>query len=96
MLGHPFAIGKFALANLRNRGGITGALQDLPQATVATHDEVVVFIEQNTLCGLGIGSIDAHLLAAARLSAGTALWKRENRLLAADALLGLVADVAHS
>lgn len=94
VVGHPFVIGELALGNLSNRGAIIGALQDLPQATVATHDEVLVFIEQNTLCGLGVGYIDAHLLAAARLSAGTALWTRDKRLLAASARLGLAADVA--
>ena len=94
VLAHPFVTGELALGNLRNRATIIGALRDLPQATVATDDEVLVFIEKNALGGLGIGYIDAHLLAAARLSAGAALWTRDKRLLAASARLGLCADMA--
>lgn len=62
---------------------IDGALQDLPQAAVATDDEVLRFVAQNALCGTGIGCIDAHLLAAVRLSPGTTLWTADRRLLAA-------------
>lgn len=93
VLSHPCVTGELALGNLRNRGAVIGALHDLPQATIATHDEVLLFIEHNMLSGLGIGYVDAHLLAAARLSAGAALWTRDKRLLAASKRLGLAADV---
>ena len=80
---------------LQNRAAILGALQDLPQAPVATEGEVLSFIEQNALYGIGIGYIDAHLLAAVRLSPGATLWTRDKRLLAAGTGLGLVENVAH-
>ncbi|MGB4063120.1 MAG: type II toxin-antitoxin system VapC family toxin [Azonexus sp.] len=95
VLAHPFVIGELALGSLQNRVAILGALQDLPQAPVATEGEVLSFIEQNTLYGMGIGYIDAHLLAAVRLSPGTALWTRDKRLLAAATGLGLVENVVH-
>lgn len=95
VMAHPFVTGELALGNLRNRATILGALQDLPQAVVATDDEVLRFIEQNALFGIGIGYIDAHLLAAVRLSPGAALWTRDKRLLAASIRLGLAAAVAH-
>ena len=77
---HPFIIGELALGNLRQRNEILDALQDLPQARVATDPEVLHFITQNALFGIGIGYIDAHLLAAARLTPGCLLWTRDKRL----------------
>ena len=79
VLAHPYVIGELALGNLRNRRAVLDALQGLPQATVATDDEVLHFIETNALFGIGIGYIDAHLLAALRLSPGTRLWTRDKR-----------------
>ena len=95
VLTHPFVIGELALGNLQNRAAILGALQDLPQTPVASADEVLRFIQKNDLCGIGIGYIDAHLLAAVRLSPGTALWTRDKQLLAAGMRLGLTENVAH-
>ena len=95
VLAHPFVIGELALGSLQNRAAILGALQDLPQAPVATEGEVLSFIEQNALYGIGIGYIDAHLLAAVRLSPGATLWTRDKRLLAAGTGLGLVENVVH-
>lgn len=95
VLAHPFVIGELALGSLQNRAVILGALQDLPQAPVATEGEVLRFIEQNALYGIGIGYIDAHLLAAVRLSPGATLWTRDKRLLAAGTSLGLVENAVH-
>ncbi|NMM26132.1 MAG: type II toxin-antitoxin system VapC family toxin [Glaciimonas sp.] len=95
VLGHRFVTGELALGNLQNRDMVLSSLQDLPQAGVATEEEVMRFIAQNALFGIGIGYIDAHLLAAARLSFGALLWTRDKRLLAASARLGLSANLTH-
>jgi len=95
VLAHPHVIGELALGSLQNRDAVLGALQGLPQVLVATDDEVLHFIETNGLFGIGIGYIDAHLLAAVRLSPGTMLWTRDRRLLAASTRLGLAHSVAH-
>jgi predicted nucleic acid-binding protein len=89
VLAHPFVIGELALGNLPKRGLILDALSDLPRATVATDDEVLHFTERNTLFGLGVGYIDAHLLAAVTLTAGSTLWTRDKRLHAVAEPLGL-------
>ena len=89
VLAHPFVIGELALGNLRPRKSILRDLDDLPQARVAEDTEVIHFIEQNRLYGLGIGYVDAHLLAAVRLTPGTSLLTRDKRLLTAAAQLGL-------
>lgn len=80
VLTHPFVVGEIALGSLKNRETILGSLRGLPQAATATDDEVQKFIESNALFGLGIGYIDAHLLAAVRLDAGSQLWTRDKRL----------------
>jgi predicted nucleic acid-binding protein len=95
VLAHPFVIGELALGNLRNRDAVLGALQDLPQVGMATESEVLRFIELKGLFGLGIGYIDAHLLAAVLLTPGSLLWTRDKRLLAASAQLGISANATH-
>lgn len=81
---HPYIIGELALGSLQNRNAVLGGLKDLPQACVATDDEVLQFVETNAVFGRGIGYIDAHLLAAVRLAPGTRLWTRDKRLLSAS------------
>jgi predicted nucleic acid-binding protein len=90
VLGHPFVTGELALGNLRQRVLVLGALRELPQATVASDEEVFHFIDREALFGLGIGYIDAHLLAAVRLTAGASLWTRDRRLHSVAAQLGLL------
>jgi len=80
VLTHPFVIGELALGSLRQRETVIGALRELPQAIVATDSEVMTFIESHALYSRGIGYVDAHLLAAARLTAGARLWTRDRRL----------------
>jgi predicted nucleic acid-binding protein len=92
-LAHPFVIGELALGNLRQRDLVLGMLQDLPQARAATDQEVLHFIDQHTLFGRGIGHVDAHLLAAVRLTAGASLWTRDKRLLGIADQMGLAASL---
>jgi len=80
VLTHPFVVGELALGSLKNRESILSSLKGLPQAATATDEEVQQFIERNALFGLDIGYIDAHLLAAVRLNAGSQLWTRDKRL----------------
>jgi predicted nucleic acid-binding protein len=92
VLVHPFVIGELALGNVRQRANLLAELQNLPQAPVASDQEVLRFIELHELFGLGIGYVDAHLLAAVRLSAGSSLWTRDKRLLAIAVHLGTASD----
>jgi predicted nucleic acid-binding protein len=93
VLTHPFVIGELALGHLKQRAAILGALQNLPLATVAHADEVLNVIDLWALFGLGIGYIDAHLLAAVPLSPGTLLWTRDKRLRAIAERLGFHANL---
>jgi predicted nucleic acid-binding protein len=90
VLTHPFVIGELALGNLRQREIVLKALSDLPQAIVSTDVEVLHFIDRHALFGRGVGYVDAHLLAATRLTAGAALWTNDRRLHGVATELGLV------
>ena len=85
---HPFVIGEIAVGHLRNRQQILDTLRDLPAATVASDEEVLEFIDRYLLAGRGLGYIDVHLLAAARLSR-VGLWTADKRLQASAELLSL-------
>ena len=88
VLAHPWVTGELALGQLRGRAEILRLLDDLPQATVATPAELLVFIARHELFGLGIGYVDAQLLAATMLTDGARLWTRDRRLLATAERLG--------
>ncbi len=94
VLAHRFVTGELALGNLRDRDAVLDAMQGLPHAGVATDQEVMGFIARYSLFGIGIGYVDAHLLAAVQLAPGTSLWTRDKRLLAASDRLGMSADFA--
>ena len=81
VLIHPWVIGELACGNLRNRQQVLDLLQGLPAATVASDAEVLLLIEGEQLIGRGIGYVDAHLVAAARLS-HCRLWTQDRRLAA--------------
>lgn len=80
VVAHPFVIGELACGNLHQRNKVLGLLQALPQASVASQEEVLFFIERKALSGRGIGFIDAHLLASTAIGANVRLWTRDRRL----------------
>jgi len=87
-LCHPLVIGELACGNIANRAEILSLLQELPQARVAEHDEVLRFIEARRLAGRGLGYIDAHLLASSVLTRAP-LWTADKRLREAASELGV-------
>jgi predicted nucleic acid-binding protein len=93
VLAHSFVTGELALGSLHQRRTVLESLRDLPQASVASDDEVMMLIEREQLYGLGIGFVDAHLLAAARLTPRALLWTRDRRLRQAATRLGLSAEL---
>ena len=76
---HPFVLGELAGGNLKNRREILELLQTLCTCPAATHEEVLSFIEAHHLMGRGLGYIDTHLLASAKLS-GIPLWTLDRSL----------------
>jgi predicted nucleic acid-binding protein len=95
VLAHPLVIGELAIGHLRPRDVVLKTLQELDRAMAARDDEVLRLIERERLFGLGLGYVDAHLLASARLTPGTLLWTRDKRLSAVAERLSLAARVTH-
>lgn len=88
VLGHPWVSGEVALGNLARRDETVRLLQALPQSLVATPQEVMAFVKLHMLYGLGIGYVDAQLLAATLLTAGSRLWTLDRPLARAAGCLG--------
>ena len=76
---HTGIVGELACGNLSNRPSTLADLQDLPRVRQANDAEVLHFIEAKHLMGRGIGYIDMHILASARLSA-IPMWTHDKRL----------------
>ncbi|MBA4390798.1 MAG: VapC toxin family PIN domain ribonuclease [Syntrophus sp. (in: bacteria)] len=76
---HPFIMGELACGNIKNRAVILSLLQLLPMAVQVENEEVLQFIEGNSLMGKGLGYVDIHLSASAVLS-GVPIWTLDKSL----------------
>ena len=79
VLCHPFIIGELACGTLKNRVEVLSLLNQLPEAQVAGHDEVLDFMYKRKFFGHGLGWIDLHLLASVVLS-NAVIWTLDRRL----------------
>ncbi len=95
VLMHPFVRGEIALGHLRQRSDMLDFLDSLPQASLADDVEVYRLIDNAALFAVGIGYVDAHLLAAVRLAGGAKLWTRDGRLAAVAERLAIAARLPH-
>lgn len=91
VLIHPFVIEELACGNLPRRKETLDLLHALPVAPVAAHAEVLDFISGQRLYGTGLGSVDAHLLASARL-AGAKAWSKDKAFCRAAKRLNLLVN----
>ena len=87
VLTHPFILGELACGRLKNRQMIMNCLRALPECVCAAHEEVLFLLDNEQLYGRGIGWIDAHLLASARLSHAL-IWTLDLRLARIASKLG--------
>ncbi len=91
VLTHPFVIGELACGNIHDRADVLKLLKNLPQAPVASQEEMLYFIDNNKIMGRGIGFIDAHLMAATAMADASRIWTRDKHLerVAADLNLAI-------
>jgi predicted nucleic acid-binding protein len=94
ILSHPFVTGEIAMGSLKDRHDVLDLLARLPQADQARDEEVLDLVEQRRLFSLGLGWVDAHLLASTLLTADAGLWTRDRRLREAAARLGVAGEPA--
>jgi len=89
---HPFILGELACGNLVNRREVLDLLASLPSAVVVEDSDLLGFVERERLYGRGIGWIDVHLLASARVMAEP-LWTLDRRLGEAALAVGVAPRV---
>lgn len=77
--GHPFVYGELLIGDRGGRTPLLTHYEQMHQAPVVAHGDVVAFVRDRQLHGRGIGWIDAHLLASA-LVGRLKLWTADSRL----------------
>ncbi len=77
---HPFVQGGLSLGNLPHRAALLAEMHLMPPAPVAEQREVMSLIESAPLHGIGVGYVDAHLIASVLLTASGTLWTNDKRL----------------
>jgi len=90
-LSHPLVIGEIMMGTPANRIGILTQLRRLPEAERVLDEEVIDMVDRYALFGLGIGYVDAHLLASVAMTPDAALWTRDRRMSAAAERMNVVA-----
>ncbi len=86
---HPLIIAELALGSLRDRTRTLALLDLLPQVKVAQLHEVRAMIESRRLYSLGIGLIDAELIASVFIDPPTLLWTKDKPLRKVAEALGI-------
>jgi predicted nucleic acid-binding protein len=85
---HPLIIGELACGRFSDRSVVFALLATLRTLEAVAHHEALAFLDHNGLAGCGLGWIDVHLLASARLS-GLTVWTRDRDLAAAGRRVGV-------
>jgi hypothetical protein len=77
--GHDFVFGELLIGDVGGRRQLLADYEQMHQAPVVPHTDVVAFVRDRRLHGHGIGWIDAHLLASS-LVGRLKLWTTDPRL----------------
>lgn len=77
---HPFVIAELALGSLRECAKTLALLDLLPRVRMPHLSEVRLMIEARRLYSVGIGLIDAHLIASVFVNSPVVLWTRDKPL----------------
>jgi predicted nucleic acid-binding protein len=85
---HPFVVGELACGYLPERERVLTLMARLPALQPVSNQEALAFIDAQALAGAGLGWVDVHLLAAARL-ARVGLLTADKALQRAATRLGL-------
>jgi hypothetical protein len=90
--GHPFVFGELVIGDQgTRRDPLALYVHVTTRLTPVPHEEVVAFVRQHRLSGLGLGWIDCHLLAAA-VQHRLWLWSADAVLIRAARAFGIAFD----
>lgn len=79
--GHELVFGELLIGDKGGRRHLLDAYEQMHQAGVVPHAEVVAFVRDRRLHGRGVGWVDVHLLASAIVNRFR-LWSVDPRLAA--------------
>ena len=85
---HDFVYGELLIGDVGGRKQLLDDYEQMHQAPLVPHPDVVAFVRGRRLHGRGIGWIDAHLLASS-LVGRLKLWTTDPRLAALARELGV-------
>ena len=68
--GHELVYGELLIGDRGGRIKLLAAYEQMRQAAIVSHSDVVQFVRKRGLYGRGAGWIDVHLLASVRPSEG--------------------------
>jgi predicted nucleic acid-binding protein len=88
---HDFVYGELLIGDVSGRRQFLEDYEQMHQALVVPHADVVAFVRDRRLHGRGIGWIDAHLLASS-LVGRLKLWTTDPRLATLARELGVAYD----
>jgi predicted nucleic acid-binding protein len=81
VLIHPFIVGELACGTPPEpRKNTLHALEQLKKSHQSTLNEVLQFIENENLFGMGCGLLDLFLLSSVLITPNAALWTYDKRL----------------
>jgi predicted nucleic acid-binding protein len=86
--GHDFVYGELLIGDVGGRKQLLADYEQMHQAPVLAHNDVVAFVQGRRLHGRGVGWIDAHLLASA-LVGRLKFWTADPRLATLTQELGI-------
>lgn len=89
--GHELVYGELLIGDKGGRQQLLADYEQMHQAPIVPHRDVVEFVRGRRLHGRGIGWIDAHLLASA-LVGRLRLWTTDPALATAARELGVAYD----
>ena len=90
---HQSVITELALGNLKDRSIFLKVLERLMIVRNVDDQGVRHLVEERRLWGMGLGAVDAALLASALVTPGVALWTRDKRLRQAARDVGVLAEL---
>ena len=82
VVGHEMVFGELLIGDRGGRANLLAAYALMHQASTVPHVEIVEFVRHRRLFGRGVGWIDVHLLASAKVG-GYQLWTADPRFVAA-------------
>jgi len=88
VIGHQFVYGELLIGDRGGRRKLLADYERMDHVKVVPHREVVAFVLNRHLHGLGVGWTDIHLLASAIVE-GVSLWTADPRLSALAEQLGV-------